>query len=69
MSPLRETVISRPSILLGDGFCQQHVQGLPLLTLKARLLEAHMLQDQEKLDILFKTEPLGDCKPSQLLAY
>jgi hypothetical protein len=39
----------------------------PYYTLKARLLETHMLSDQEKLDVLFKFEPLGDCELSQLL--
>jgi hypothetical protein len=41
----------------------------PYYTVKARLLETHTLSDQEKLNFLFKTEPLGDGKPSQLLAY
>jgi hypothetical protein len=37
----------------------------PFEVLKLRLLEAHVLSDQEKMDALFQ---LGDCKPSQLLA-
>jgi hypothetical protein len=36
--------------------------------LKARLLETHTLSDQEKMNILFKSEPLGGRKPSQILA-
>jgi hypothetical protein len=36
--------------------------------LKSRLLETHTLSDQEKLDVLFKSEQLGGRKPSQLLA-
>jgi hypothetical protein len=31
-------------------------------------LEAHVLSDQEKMDALFQLGPLGDRKPSQLLA-
>ena len=37
----------------------------PFEVLKLRLLEAHVLSDQEKMGALFQ---LGDCKPSQLLA-
>ncbi len=37
-------------------------------TLKARLLETPILSVQEKMDVLFKMEPLGGRKPSQLLA-
>jgi hypothetical protein len=40
----------------------------PYEVLKLRLLEAHMLSDQEKMDALFQLGPLGDRKPSQLLA-
>ncbi len=40
----------------------------PYEVLKLRLLEAHMLSDQEKMDALFQQGPLGDHKPSQLLA-
>jgi hypothetical protein len=40
----------------------------PLEILKLRLLEAHVLSDQEKMDALFQLGPLGDRKPSQLLA-
>jgi hypothetical protein len=40
----------------------------PYNTLKARLLETHTMLDQEKLDVLFKMEPLGGRKLSQLLA-
>jgi hypothetical protein len=36
--------------------------------LKLRLLEAHVLSDQEKMDALFQLGLLGDRKPSQLLA-
>ncbi len=36
--------------------------------LELRLLEAHVLSDQEKMDALFQLGPLGNCKPSQLLA-
>jgi hypothetical protein len=36
--------------------------------LKARLLETHTLSNQEKMDILFKFEPLGGRKLSQMLA-
>jgi hypothetical protein len=39
----------------------------PYEVLKLRLLEAHMLSDQEKMDALFQLGPLGDRKPSQLL--
>ncbi len=41
----------------------------PYDTLKARLLETHILSDQEEMDILFKYQPLGGRKPSQMLAY
>ncbi len=40
----------------------------PFKVLKLRLLEAHVLSDQEKMDALFQLGPLGDRKPSQLLA-
>jgi hypothetical protein len=40
----------------------------PFEVLMLRLLEAHMLSNQEKMDTLFKLGPLGDSKPSQLLA-
>jgi hypothetical protein len=43
-------------------------EDFPYDTLKARLLETHTLSDLEKLDVLFRTEPLGGRKPSQLLA-
>jgi hypothetical protein len=36
--------------------------------LKACLLETLTLSDHEKMDILFKSEPLGGQKPSQMLA-
>jgi hypothetical protein len=36
-------------------------------TLKACLLETHTLSDQEKMNILFKSEPLGGRKPPQML--
>jgi hypothetical protein len=39
----------------------------PYTELKARLLETHVLSDFERLEILFKMEPLGGRKPSQLL--
>jgi hypothetical protein len=40
----------------------------PFEVLKLRLLEAQVLSDQEKMDTLFQLGPLGDRKPSQLLA-
>jgi hypothetical protein len=40
----------------------------PFEVLKLRLLEAHVLSDQEKMDALFQLGLLGDRKPSQLLA-
>jgi hypothetical protein len=40
----------------------------PYEFLKERLLETHSLSNFEKLDLLFKCEPLGSRKPSQLLA-
>jgi hypothetical protein len=40
----------------------------PFEVLKLRLLEAHMLSDQEKMNALFQLGPLGNHKPSQLLA-
>jgi hypothetical protein len=40
----------------------------PYTSLKARLLETHVLSDFEKLEMLFACEPLGGRKPSQLLA-
>jgi hypothetical protein len=40
----------------------------PFEVLKLRLLEAHVLSDQEKMDALFQLGPLGARKPSQLLA-
>jgi hypothetical protein len=40
----------------------------PFEVLKLRLLGAHVLSDQEKMDALFQLGPLGDRKTSQLLA-
>ncbi|MFO0003367.1 MAG: hypothetical protein ACK559_19785, partial [bacterium] len=40
----------------------------PYEVLKLRLLEAHVLSDQEKMDALFQLGPLGDRKPSHFLA-
>jgi hypothetical protein len=36
--------------------------------MKSRLLETHTLSHHEKLEILYKSEPLGGRKPSQMLA-
>ncbi len=44
------------------------LEDFPYDTLKARLLETHSLSDQEKMDTLFKSEPLGGQKPSQMIA-
>jgi len=43
-------------------------EDFPYDTLKSRLLESHTLSDHEKLEILYKSEPLGGRKPSQMLA-
>jgi hypothetical protein len=43
-------------------------EAAPYTFLKARILETHQLSDYEKFDMLVKMEPLGDRKPSQLLA-
>jgi hypothetical protein len=43
-------------------------EDFPYNTLKSHLLESHMLSDHEKLEILYKSEPLGGRKPSQMLA-
>jgi hypothetical protein len=43
-------------------------EAAPYTFLKARILETHQLSDYEKFDMLVKREPLGDRKPSQLLA-
>jgi hypothetical protein len=43
-------------------------EDFPYDTLKYRLLESHTLFDHEKLEILYKSEPLGGRKPSQMLA-
>jgi hypothetical protein len=40
----------------------------PFKVLKLRLLEAHVLSDQEKMDTLFQLGPLGDRRLSQLPA-
>ncbi len=40
----------------------------PFEVLKLRLLEAHVLSDQEKMDALFQLGPPGDRKTSQLLS-
>jgi hypothetical protein len=40
----------------------------PFEVLKLRLLEAHVLSDQEKMHTLFQLGPLDDRRPSQLLA-
>ncbi len=46
-----------------------HPRGLSLWhPLKSRLLGSHTLSDHEKLEVLFKFEPLGGRKPSQMLA-
>jgi hypothetical protein len=43
-------------------------EDFPYDTLKSRLLETHTLSDQEKLDVLYKSQPLYGRKPSQMLA-
>jgi hypothetical protein len=43
-------------------------EAAPYTFFKARILETHQLSDYEKFDMLVKMEPLGDCKPSPLLA-
>jgi hypothetical protein len=43
-------------------------EAAPYTFLKARILETHQLSDYEKFDMLVKMEPMGDRKPSQLLA-
>jgi hypothetical protein len=40
----------------------------PYEMLNACLLETHTLSDQEKMDVLFKSEPLVGQKPSQMMA-
>jgi hypothetical protein len=40
----------------------------PYTQLKARLLETHVLSDFEKLERLFRCEPMGGRKPSELLS-
>jgi hypothetical protein len=42
-------------------------EDFPYDTLKSCLLEAHTLLDHKKLDVLFKSEPLSNQKPSQVL--
>jgi hypothetical protein len=44
------------------------LEDFPYDTLKSRLLETHKLSNHEKLEILYKSEPLGGQKPSQMLA-
>jgi hypothetical protein len=43
-------------------------EATPYTFLKARILETHQLSDYEMFDMLVKMEPLGNLKPSQLLA-
>jgi hypothetical protein len=43
-------------------------EATPYTFLKARILETHQLSDYENFDMLVKMEPLGNHKPSQLLA-
>jgi hypothetical protein len=43
-------------------------EDFPYDTLKSRLLETRTLSDHEKLEILYKSEPMGGQKPSQMLA-
>jgi hypothetical protein len=43
-------------------------EATPYTFLKARILETHQLSDYEKFDMLVKMEPMGNRKPSQLLA-
>jgi hypothetical protein len=40
----------------------------PYEVLKLRLLEAHVLSDQEKMNVLFQLGPLGDRELSHILA-
>ncbi len=42
-------------------------EDFPYDMLKTRLLETHTLSDHEKMDVLFKSEPLGGQKQSQML--
>ncbi len=43
-------------------------EATPYTFLKTRILETHQLSDYEKFDMLVKMEPMGNRKPSQLLA-
>jgi hypothetical protein len=43
-------------------------EDFPYNTLNSRLLKTYNLSDHEKLDVLYKSEPFGGQKPSQMLA-
>jgi hypothetical protein len=62
--------LSIPEKILGNimDVVDSVPEDFPYNMLKVWLLEKHTLSYQEKLDVLFKSEPLGGWKPSQLLA-
>jgi hypothetical protein len=55
-----------PEKILVINIVENMPEDYPYDTLKADLLETHTLSDHEKMDILFKYQPLGGRKPSQM---
>jgi hypothetical protein len=55
-----------PEKILVMDIVENMPEDYPYDTLKARLQEIHTLSYQEKMNILFKSEPLGGRKPSQM---
>jgi hypothetical protein len=59
-----------PEDMVGQilDFVEAAPEATPYTFLKARILETHQLSDYKKFNIFVKMEPLGNRKPSQLLA-
>jgi hypothetical protein len=64
LSALPDAVIAEILDVIADAEEQED----PYMHVKERLMETHALSDFEKLEQLYKCEPLGGRKPSQLLA-
>jgi hypothetical protein len=60
--------LSKEAVSLVLDMVENPPQHHPYTALKERLLESHQFNDYQRVSLLFQMEPLGGCKPSELLA-
>jgi hypothetical protein len=60
--------LSKEAVSLVLDIVENPPQHHPYTALKERLLESHQLNDYQRVSLLFRMEPLGGRKPSELLA-